>query len=61
MSDFRHIDDFKTCRIPPQDVCIPGGGAIESYWKNSIATRCVPKIFADTGNGLYCVLTQYKP
>eukprot|EP00177_Eucheuma_denticulatum_P007571 GFKZ01013782.1.p1 GENE.GFKZ01013782.1~~GFKZ01013782.1.p1 ORF type:complete len:366 (+),score=25.83 GFKZ01013782.1:602-1699(+) len=37
-SDFRTVRDFKTCKIPASDVCIPGGGTIEAFWRHAIAT-----------------------
>lgn len=36
-SVYRNIDDFKNCHIPAEEVCIPNGGAVESFWRNSIS------------------------
>lgn len=38
-SDFSSIDDIINCRISSQDVCIPGGGAVESIWETSIKRK----------------------
>lgn len=40
-SDFRNVKDFQSCRINPDDVCIPKGGAVEAYWNRAIEPRCI--------------------
>lgn len=44
-SEFRTIEDFRSCRIPAKDVCIPGGGAVENFWKDAVASRFVFTFF----------------
>ena len=41
VSDYRNIDDLKKCHIPPHEVCVPKGGAIEMFWDHAIATEYV--------------------
>eukprot|EP00178_Gracilaria_changii_P022955 TRINITY_DN686_c0_g1_i7.p1 TRINITY_DN686_c0_g1~~TRINITY_DN686_c0_g1_i7.p1 ORF type:complete len:435 (+),score=41.75 TRINITY_DN686_c0_g1_i7:356-1660(+) len=36
-SQFQSAEDLQHCRIDPSEVCILRGGALETYWKNSIA------------------------
>lgn len=35
-SDFQSVQDFKSCRISADDVCLPKGDAVQSYWESSI-------------------------
>lgn len=35
-SSFNSIEDLRLCRINPRDVCLPRGGALESFWNQAI-------------------------
>lgn len=37
-SSFTNIDSFKSCKIKPEDICVPRGGAVESFWNATIAS-----------------------
>eukprot|EP00177_Eucheuma_denticulatum_P008094 GFKZ01014752.1.p2 GENE.GFKZ01014752.1~~GFKZ01014752.1.p2 ORF type:complete len:215 (+),score=14.08 GFKZ01014752.1:1374-2018(+) len=37
VSEFATVRDFQNCKIPPTDVCLPGGGAIEAFWMQAVA------------------------
>lgn len=36
-SILRGVEDLKNCRIPPEKVCIPKGGAVQTFWNEAIA------------------------
>lgn len=37
VSDYQSVEDLKTCRIKPEDVCVPGGSAVLTFWNDAIA------------------------
>lgn len=39
ISDFRTLDDLKSCRIGANEVCLARGDVLESVWKNTIASQ----------------------
>lgn len=54
---YRTADDFRQCRIASADVCIPRGGAIEFFWRNSIAaSQCnagrMPQLLRESDGGV---------
>jgi len=40
-SVFRVVEDLKSCRVPPADICLPRGGAAATFWRNAIAPQYV--------------------
>lgn len=40
-ADFTSIVDIKTCRILPEDICLPKGDAIINYWNAAVAAKYV--------------------
>ncbi|CAN8072622.1 unnamed protein product [Agarophyton chilense] len=37
-SQYQSVSDIHSCRVKPSDICIIKGGAMETYWNDSLAT-----------------------
>lgn len=48
-SDFHSVQDFKSCKIANDDVCLPRGDAVQSYWENSILSMWVESTRTNLG------------